>query len=217
MYSMVLMVALSGSVEVPDCHRRSCGCYGGCKGGCYGGGYGGCHGGGYGGCYGGGYGGCYGGATYGCYGGYGSGCYGGSGYGCYGGSGYGCYGGYGSGCYGSGGAMHGVTYGGGGYGTTTPTKEGKEESYHRAAPATIVVELPAEAKLLIDGQPTTSGSSQRVFVSPDLDSSRDYHYTLKAEAVRDGKPVVVEKRVTVRGGQTTPVRLTFPEGQVAQR
>jgi uncharacterized protein (TIGR03000 family) len=187
MYSMVLMVALSGSVELPDCHRRSGGCHG-----CYGGG-----------CYGGGSGGCYGGGGYG---------------GCYGGSSYGCYGGSGSGCYGSGGAVYGGTYGGGTYGTPTTTdKDGKKETYHRVAPATIVVELPAEANLLIDDQPTTSGSSQRVFVSPDLDSSREYHYTLKAEAMRDGKPVVVEKRVTVRGGETTPVTMTFPAGQVAKR
>jgi uncharacterized protein (TIGR03000 family) len=95
MYSVVVLMALQGSVDVPDFGRRGgCGgCYGGCYGGgrhghrhgcsgCYGGGYGGCYGGGYGGCYGGGYGGCYGGGYGGCYGG---GCYGGGYGGCYGG------------------------------------------------------------------------------------------------------------------------------------
>src|SRR5215467_14355091 len=68
MYSVVVLMALSGGVDTPDMGgRRGChggrGCYGGCYGGgCYGGGYGGCYGGG---CFG-GYGGCYGG---GCYGG----------------------------------------------------------------------------------------------------------------------------------------------------
>jgi uncharacterized protein (TIGR03000 family) len=50
MYSMVLVMALSGGAEVADCHNR-CGCYGGYYGGCYG-------------CYGGG-------SCYGCYGGWG--------------------------------------------------------------------------------------------------------------------------------------------------
>src|SRR5437588_11079997 len=73
MYSVVLMMAMTTSVDTPDCHRQH-----GCQG-CYGGGYG-CHGGGRGhGCHG-GYGSCYGG----CYGGY-SGCYG-SPYGCTGGT-----------------------------------------------------------------------------------------------------------------------------------
>jgi uncharacterized protein (TIGR03000 family) len=38
---------------------------------------------------------------------------------------------------------------------------------------------------------------------------REYHYTLKAEAVRDGKPVKVERTIAVRAGETTPVTLTF--------
>jgi uncharacterized protein (TIGR03000 family) len=118
----------------------------------------------------------------------------------------GCYGG----CYGGG---YGVPTG------TTPksTKDGKKESYYREAPATIVVELPADAKLLIDDSPTTSTSGRRVFVSPDLDPGREYHYTLKAEAMRDGKVVKVEKQVAVRGGETTPVTLVLPPAQVAQR
>jgi len=51
MYSVVMLMALSGSAEVPDFGRRN-GCHGcnggsyGCNGGCYGGyGYGGCYGG----------------------------------------------------------------------------------------------------------------------------------------------------------------------------
>src|SRR5262245_5683825 len=46
MYSVVLMMAISGGSEVPDLGRHG-------GGGCYGGGYGGCYGGGWGGCYGG--------------------------------------------------------------------------------------------------------------------------------------------------------------------
>src|SRR5437868_412720 len=94
MYSVLLMMALSGGGDVPAVsevpvdhvaqygshgqkeyrHRRR-GCSGGCSGGCHGGyvaschgGYAGCHG-GYAGCHGGVvYGGCHGGLTYGSYG-----------------------------------------------------------------------------------------------------------------------------------------------------
>ena len=49
MYSIVLMMALTGSAEAPALGHHGCcgGCYGGgCSGSCYGGGYS-CHGGGH--------------------------------------------------------------------------------------------------------------------------------------------------------------------------
>jgi uncharacterized protein (TIGR03000 family) len=245
MYTAVLMMAMTASVDVPEARRGGCGggCFGGCMGGgrrmrggggccgCYGGGYGGC----YGGCYGGGWGGCYGGGCYGggCYGGgcYGGGCYGG---GCYGG---GCYGGgvviSGGGCYG--GVISGGCYGGGvisggvimpGTGTVVPSgeqlKTKPEEKKKNGetmvpAPATIVVDLPADAKVLIDNEATTSTGSSRVFTSPILNPGKEYHYTLKAEIVRDGKTVKAEKVIAVKAGETTPVTLTLPAVGVAQR
>jgi uncharacterized protein (TIGR03000 family) len=158
------------------------------------------------GCYGGG---CYGGGCYGggCYGGgcYGGGCYGG---GCYGGVGVGCYGGAGMGCHG------GVIIDAGPVKMPETGKdkdkdkmpEGKGEA-RLSAPATIVVSLPADAKLTIDGTATKSTSSTRVFVSPELIPGQDFFYTLTAEIVRDGKPVTQTERITVRAGQTTQVSL----------
>jgi uncharacterized protein (TIGR03000 family) len=84
------------------------------------------------------------------------------------------------------------------------------------APATLVVDLPAEARLTIDGDPTTSTSEHRVFVSPELNPGRDYHYTLRAEIMRDGKPVTVARKVAVRAGEETQVTLILPN-EVAQR
>jgi uncharacterized protein (TIGR03000 family) len=211
------------------------GCYGGGYGGCYGGGYGGCYGGGYGGCYGGGYGGgyggCYGGGYGGCYGGGYGGCYGGGYGGCYGGTYAGCYGGgYGMGCYG--GVISGGTYPAG---TVVPggkppedvKKMPKPETGTKppeetflapdAAPATLVVSLPADAKLTIDDNPTASTSERRVFVTPSLKMGKEYHYSLKAEVVRDGKPVVIEKVVAVKPGEQTQVTLSVPTTTVAAR
>ncbi len=75
------------------------------------------------------------------------------------------------------------------------------------APATIIVSLPADARLSIDDAPTTSTSERRVFVSPELNPGRQYHYTLKAEWNRDGKNVVVTKEVAVSAGNQTAVTL----------
>ena len=85
-----------------------------------------------------------------------------------------------------------------------------------AGAAVIVVSLPADAKLTVDGEATTSTSDQRVFVSPALPTGQDYHYTLQAEVVVDGKSVTVSKTVSVRAGEESHVTLT-PVTGVASR
>jgi uncharacterized protein (TIGR03000 family) len=131
----------------------------------------------------------------------------------------GCYGGgYSGGCYG-GGMMQQMMPGGG----ATPEKiqktptEKKSSTLAEPASATILVSLPADARLLIDDQATTSTGYSRLFVSPTLNPGREYHYTLKAQAVRDGKTVTAERVITVRAGETTPASLKLPEIGVAQR
>jgi uncharacterized protein (TIGR03000 family) len=79
-----------------------------------------------------------------------------------------------------------------------------------AAPATIVVTLPADAKLTIDGAATRSISGVRTFVTPTLDAGLEFSYTLKAEVVRDGQTFSTEQRVTVRGGAESKINLTIP-------
>ena len=161
------------------------------------------------------------------------GCCGGGWGGCYGGGmGYGCMG-YGGGCMGCGGGCIG-SYGGGGMGygggvilqggsTIQPSgekapapKEKRDESL-LPAPVTLVVDLPADAKLRIENEATTSTGASRVFQSPTLNPGKEYQYTLTAEVVRDGKPIKAEQVVTVKAGQVIPVTLTLPKPGVAQR
>jgi uncharacterized protein (TIGR03000 family) len=84
------------------------------------------------------------------------------------------------------------------------------------ASATIVVDLPADAKLSIDDAPTAATGSNRVFVSPALNPGREYHYTLKAEVVKDGKSAVIEKVITVKAGEVTAEKLALPAASIAQ-
>ncbi len=211
MYSVVLMMAMTTSVDAPDLHRHG-GCSGsaGCSGYAGGSGYAGCSGAAS----------CGGHERHKLFGGRHHGCHGGSGCSGYGG----CSGGYGapvgcSGGYGGGyGAPVGCSGGSGGYGAPVGCSGGvivmpaapavkpetvkppKGEEAFRNAPATIVVSLPAEAKLSIDNALTTSTSAERVFQSPELPAGRDFSYTLKAEFQFEGKPVVVTKKVSVRAG-----------------
>jgi uncharacterized protein (TIGR03000 family) len=162
--------------------------------------------------------------SYGCHGGWGHG-----GYGCSGGYGHGCYGGHFSyGCYGG----HGC----GGYAPVysapagapampapapapapAPKPEGTTPKVGSLTQATLIVSLPADAKLTIDGAETASKSAVRTFISPELKSGVDYVYTLKAEMVSNGQTVTAEKQVTVRAGVETRATIEMPVATTAAK
>jgi len=221
-------------------HRKH-GCCGGCSGGCHGGGHG-CsgYGGGYG-CsgYGGGYGGGYGcsgsmgwGGGYGCSGGHTAGYSGG--YGCSGGHMAGYSSGY-SGMYGYNSYYQGAPYGSSLYPSqgmptysqpanqilpsdgTRPANTTTNVSSTSAAPATILVTLPADARLTVDDTATSSTTGVRTLITPPLEPGKDFQYTLKAQINRDGKELTTEKQISVRAGQQTVVTLEFAGNSVAQR
>jgi uncharacterized protein (TIGR03000 family) len=66
------------------------------------------------------------------------------------------------------------------------------------APATILVSLPADARLFVDGAATRSTGSSRRFDTPALQSGT---YTLRAEIIRNGQVIAEEQAVRVYGGQ----------------
>src|SRR5262249_28300593 len=134
--------------------------------------------------------GCCGCHCYGCYG-----CY--SCCGCWGYACCGCWGGYGGG---------GVRSAGrGGKKRGAPGKE--DGGAMLPAQATIVVSLPADAKLMVDGSATKSTAATRVFTSPALERDQDYFYNLTAEMVRDGQTLTASKRVLVRAGGESRVTI----------
>jgi uncharacterized protein (TIGR03000 family) len=93
--------------------------------------------------------------------------------------------------------------------------DGKEqESVQASARAVIVVNLPADARLTINGRSTSSTSATRVLASPQLPLGQSFYYTLRAEVVRDGQTLATTQRVTVRGGYQTRVTLRVPTGEM---
>src|SRR5262245_59855819 len=209
MYSMVLMAAMTTGMEVPDRHRggvRRGGC-GGTARACGSGGYGGCGvassgcGSRRGGC-GSRRGGCGGGPSYCSGGGYG---YCGSGGMAYGGCGFGYPG------------MYGPGYPRGSEGLRPP-RETRPEAYRPTeSPATIVVHLPADATLTIEGSATRSASGTRTFISPPLSAGKSYTYTLEAKVPHRGETVTVRQDVVVRAGEKSEVRLAVPPVATAAR
>jgi uncharacterized protein (TIGR03000 family) len=225
MYGVILMAAMTTGGEVPAWHHRrgGHGCYGctGCYGcsGCWGGNgcWGGCHG-------------CYGAYPYAGIGYYGYGCWG---YGCNGCAGcYGCYGGwtgYG-GCYctGTPHVFSMVPIAPNGPVMPTPPVNGDQNPEKDADKnagkndkegekkggdfqqislnpdrARLIVTLPADAKLFVDGQAMKTPAERRVFQSPQLAPGQYYYYNLRVEVVRDGRTITREQRVLVQGGRVT--------------
>jgi uncharacterized protein (TIGR03000 family) len=84
------------------------------------------------------------------------------------------------------------------------------------APATIVVAVPAEARLYFNGIETKTRSDFREFESPDLAPNMIYQYVVKAEMVINGKTEVKTETVQVRAGQQVKAQFTF-ETKVASK
>lgn len=118
-------------------------------------------------------------------------------------------------CGGSVANVGGVALGGSCPGGVCSINGGPRLALTTGAEATLVVTLPADAKLTIDGEKTTSTSAERVFVSPALESGKEYEYTLKAQIVRDGEVKTATARVTVRSGEVSRVELKVPAAGVA--
>jgi uncharacterized protein (TIGR03000 family) len=79
----------------------------------------------------------------------------------------------------------------------------------------VVVTLPADARLTINGQKTVSTSARRVFESPTLKTGKTYTYEFKATVVREGRRISAEQVIQVRAGETKPVSFDFATNRVA--
>ena len=76
-------------------------------------------------------------------------------------------------------------------------------------PGTIVVTLPADAKLIVDGYVSKQTSAQRRLVTPAIQPGQEFTYTLVAETTQNGQTVSLTHQVTVRAGQQMPVNFDF--------
>jgi uncharacterized protein (TIGR03000 family) len=96
-----------------------------------------------------------------------------------------------------------------------PPKATGDKSTGLPAPASIIVSVPADARLIVDDVVTKSTSATRLFATPALETGKEFHYTLKAEIVRDGKTYTEVRRVGVKAGEETRVTLDIPAAALA--
>jgi uncharacterized protein (TIGR03000 family) len=87
-----------------------------------------------------------------------------------------------------------------------PGKKGEDESGEASTPvepsrALLQVEVPAEARLYINGRLMRAASAVRAFDTPPLGPGRAYSCMLRAEVVRGGKTVSDTRQVEVRPGR----------------
>jgi serine/threonine-protein kinase len=69
-------------------------------------------------------------------------------------------------------------------------------------PATVRIQVPADAILDFDGHKTMQVGPERVLVTPPLTPGKRYTYRIKASWQDAGKPVVREETVSLEAGQT---------------
>jgi uncharacterized protein (TIGR03000 family) len=95
-------------------------------------------------------------------------------------------------------------------------KNGDKDDGATSTRATLVVSLPTDARLTIQGSRTASTSSRRVFVSPPLPRGKTFVYTLEAQFNQAGRPVTVKRDVEVRAGTRSQVLLTAPQTRLVR-
>lgn len=84
--------------------------------------------------------------------------------------------------------------------TPDPKKDMKDGKDGKMG-ANIKFQLPANAKLFVDGRLTTLTGTERSFVTPSLGAGK-FFYDVKAELMVEGQMVVEQKRVIVEAGAT---------------
>jgi uncharacterized protein (TIGR03000 family) len=75
--------------------------------------------------------------------------------------------------------------------------------------AMLSVNVPADAKVFVNGTETTSTGGQRQFVSRGLNAGNRYTYEVRAEMIRDGQPVTETKSVTLAMGEQAQLAFNF--------
>ncbi len=76
----------------------------------------------------------------------------------------------------------------------------------------VLVRLPADAKLYVEGKPLSVTNGERTFVTPPLPADREAVYTFKVEYTRDGDTVAHSRKVKVKANGTTVVDFADPTG-----
>jgi len=83
----------------------------------------------------------------------------------------------------------------------------------RAGKAMLIVSLPENATLYLQGQATKSTGNVRTYQTPELQPGEKYSYSVRVEMMQEGKLVSLSRQVSFQAGQQ--VRVAFEQPQDA--
>src|SRR6188474_2548445 len=101
-------------------------------------------------------------------------------------------------CCGKGGGYGYDGAGYGGYACGNPYMQVAQYDMEVQTQAEVIVRVPANAKLLANGQQTDLIGEQRVFRTPSLTPGHDFKYNMAIEVNVDGETKMINKQITVR-------------------
>ncbi len=80
-------------------------------------------------------------------------------------------------------------------------------TYYQQDAGYLLVSVPADARVFVNGRATTSTGDERQYVSRGLENGQRYSYEVRAEVVRDGKTVTETQTAQLTAGSQSS--LTF--------
>ncbi len=86
----------------------------------------------------------------------------------------------------------------------TPAEDAEGKSAFTGA-GMLLVKVPADAKIFVNGKATTTGGVERQYVSRGLVHGAPYSFEVKAEMIRSGKLVAITKTAQLTAGSNTEV------------
>lgn len=89
-----------------------------------------------------------------------------------------------------------------------PLPKQKGEQVNTENRARVVVQVPTDAKLFIDGHEMKSTSGRRVFSTPQLQHGQTYYYVVRAQVEREGQVLSETQRVILQPGQQVTASFT---------
>lgn len=84
------------------------------------------------------------------------------------------------------------------------------QAYQEAAPARIIIRLPAPATLFIDGEESSQTGEVRGVTTPPLETGHTYSYRLVVEGKGGGEDYRLQRKVLFRPGETIVVTFRMP-------
>lgn len=90
-----------------------------------------------------------------------------------------------------------------------PTPAAEDGASRRFGDATLVVEVPENARVYVNNRLTSTPGSTRKYVSRNLTTGKDYFYTVTAEVEKEGEVVKESQRVALNVGHSRTVKFNF--------